>query len=107
MPAPAFEVSTLDVETSCNIKYLSLDTLDTPILSMQKGKHVSTSEACLPNRQQHQHKDLFNDTPIVTAWVNCMPHREIFNLKDQLGLQNNNNNCYLNSLISVLTNIYS
>ncbi len=49
LPATAFEVSTPDVETSCNIKYLSLDTPDTPILFMQKGKHVTTSKACLPN----------------------------------------------------------
>ncbi len=53
------------------------------------------------NRQQHKDKDLFNDSSIVTACVNCMPHREIFYLKGQLGLRNNNNNCYLNSLISV------
>ncbi len=97
MPAPAFEVFTTDVETSFTLNI----SVDTPILSIHKGKHVTTSEVCLPYRQQHKHKDLFNDTSIVTACVNCMPHREIFNLKDQLGLRNNNNNCYLNSLTSV------
>ncbi len=50
LPAPAFEVSTPDVETSFYIKHLSLDTPDTLILSMHKGKHATTSEACLPNR---------------------------------------------------------